>query len=111
MERNDIQRYIFLLGLFIKDFMAYITGWPESDTLADRLARKRLCVEEGWNKNMVAHFDLIWVGVLDESFQEWINHYTWTGCVFVPWKPHTFKNYYRTIACDKSEVIYNVEIV
>ena len=31
--------------------------------------------------------------------------------MFVPWNPHTFENEYHTIACEKSKVIYNFEIV
>ena len=31
--------------------------------------------------------------------------------MFVPSKPHYFGNEYHTIACDKSKVIYNVDIV
>ena len=31
--------------------------------------------------------------------------------MFVPCKPHSFGDEYHTIACDTSEVIYNVDIV
>ena len=31
--------------------------------------------------------------------------------MFVPSKPHYFGNEYHTIPCDKSKVIYNVDIV
>ena len=105
VERTDIQQLFFLLGLFIQDSMSYVTGWPESDTLADRLARKNLRVQEVWNKNIVAHFDLPWFGVLDDSFQEWINQYTWPEWMFVPNKLHNFGNEYHKIACAEEVVI------
>ena len=30
-------------------------------------------IQEGWNKNMAAHFDPSWVSVINDSIQEWIN--------------------------------------
>ena len=68
-------------------------------------------MQEGWNKNMAAHFESSWISVTYESIQEWINHYTFPGSMFVPRKPHPFGNEYHTIACDKSKVIHNVDIV
>ena len=60
---------------------------------------------------MAAHFDPSWFSVLDESVQEWINHYTCPGCMFVPRNPHLFGGNYHTIPCAKYKVIYNVDIV
>ena len=60
---------------------------------------------------MAAHFDPSWVSVLDESIQEWINHYTCPGWMFVPCKTQPSGNEYHTITCAKSKVIYNVRIV
>ena len=60
---------------------------------------------------MTAHFDTSWVSVLDESIQEWINRYNCPGWIFFPRKHHPFENKYHTIVCDKSKVVYNVEIV
>ena len=37
VERTDMQRYCFWPGLFVPNYLVYITGWPESDTLIDRL--------------------------------------------------------------------------
>ena len=68
-------------------------------------------MQEGLNKNTVAHFDPSWVSVLDESIQEWVNRYTYPGCMFISRKPYPFWNDYHTIAGDKSKVIYNIEIV
>ena len=68
-------------------------------------------MQEGWNKNMMVHFDPSWASFLDESIQEWINHYTCPWCMFVPRKPHPFGDEYQKIVCDKSKVIYNVDIV
>ena len=68
-------------------------------------------MQEGWNKNMAAHFEPSWVIVLDESIQEWINSYTFPGWMFVPRKSHPFGNEYHTIACAKYKDIYNVDIV
>ena len=68
-------------------------------------------MQEGWNKNMAAHFYPSWVIVLGESIHEWINLYTCPGWMFPPRKPHLFGNDYHKIECDKSKVIYNVEIV
>ena len=66
-------------------------------------------MQEGWNKNMAAHFDPSWVSVIDESIQECINRYTCPGWIFVPHKAHPFGNEYHKIACAKSKVVYNVE--
>ena len=60
---------------------------------------------------MASHVDPPWVGVLDESFHECINHYTCPGWMFVPHKPHPFGSDYHTIACAKSKVVYNFVIV
>ena len=60
---------------------------------------------------MAAHFDPSWVGVLGESIQEWINCYTCPGWMFFLCKPHHFGRDYHTVACAKSKVVYNVEIV
>ena len=60
---------------------------------------------------MAAHFYPSWVSVLGESIHEWINLYTCPGWMPPPHKPHLFGNYYHKIECDKSKVIYNVEIV
>ena len=68
-------------------------------------------MQEGWNKNMAAHFDPSWVSVLDESIQEWINQYTFPGWMFVSRKPRLFGNDCHKNVCAKSKVIYNVEIV
>ena len=68
-------------------------------------------MQEGWNKNMVAHFDRLWVSVLDYSIQEWVDRYTFPGWMFVPRKPHPFRDNYHTVTCAKSKVIYIVEIV
>ena len=68
-------------------------------------------MQEGWNKNMKEHFGPSWVSVLDESIHDWINLCTCTGWMFVPCKPQTFGNKYLTIACAKSKVIYNFDIV
>ena len=46
VERPDIHQYMLLPGLFINKCLAYVTGWPKSDTLTDRLTLKRLRV---WN--------------------------------------------------------------
>ena len=60
---------------------------------------------------MAAHFDPSWVSVLDESIQERINCYILPGWMFVPRKPHPFRNEYHTIACAEYKFIYNVEVV
>ena len=49
-------------------------------------------MQEGWNKNMSAHFESSWVNLPDESIQECINQYNFPGWVFVPRKPHPFGN-------------------
>ena len=54
-------------------------------------------MQEGLNKNTVAHFDPSWVSVLDESIQEWINRYTCPGWTLVLRKPHPFGNKYHKI--------------
>ena len=41
-------------------------------------------IQEGWNKNMAAHFEPSWVSVLDDPIQEWINRYNCPGWMFVP---------------------------
>ena len=46
-------------------------------------------MQEGCNNNMTAYFDSSWVSVLDDSIQEWINHYTCPGWMFVPHKPQS----------------------
>ena len=68
-------------------------------------------MQEGWNKNTAAHFDPSWFSVIDESIQEYINRYNLPMWIFAPQNPHRFENEYHTIACAKSKVIYNVEIV
>ena len=68
-------------------------------------------IQDGWHKNMVAHFYPSWVSVIGESTKEWINRYTLPGWIFVPRKPHPLGNEYHTILCDKSKFIYNVEIM
>ena len=60
---------------------------------------------------MAAHFDLSWVSVIGGSIQECIDRYTFPGWMFVPRKPHPFVNKYHKIACAKSKVIYNVDMV
>ena len=44
----------FANGLVCTNCMAYITGWPESDALTDRLARKSLFAKSYENKRVVA---------------------------------------------------------
>ena len=68
-------------------------------------------MQEGWNKNMAAHFETSWGSVIDESIQEWIYHYSCPVWMFVPCKPHHFGNKYSTILCAKYKVIYNVLIM
>ena len=68
-------------------------------------------MQEGRNKNMAEIFEPSWVSVIDESIQEWINRYNFTGWMFVPRMTHPFGNEYHTIVCAKSKVIYNVQIV
>ena len=68
-------------------------------------------MQEGWNKNMAAHFEPPWSNVLDESIQECINRYNCPGWMFVPCKPHPFGDNYHIILCAKYKVIYNIEIV
>ena len=46
VEPSGMQQYILWPGLFVQNCMAYVTGWPELDTLKDRLAQKCLLV---WN--------------------------------------------------------------
>ena len=46
VDRTDIHQYILLPGLFIQNCLAYVIGWPKSDTLTDRLMREHLRV---WN--------------------------------------------------------------
>ena len=59
----------------------------------------------GRNINMAENFGPSWVSVMDESMQEWINTYTFPGCVFDPHNTHTFGNEYHTIVCDISKII------
>ena len=72
---------------------------------------KQRQMQEGRNKNTEAHFDPSWVSFLDDSTQEWINRYTWPGWMFAPHKPHPFVKQCHTIVCDKSKVVYIVDIM
>ena len=59
---ENITQVLFYINLSIPDF-------------SDPFFQQRQ-MQEGWNKNMAAHFYPSWVSVLDDSTQEWINHYT-----------------------------------
>ena len=60
---------------------------------------------------MAAHFNPLWVSILYESIQEWINRYTSLGYIFFPREPHFLGNDSHKIVCAKSQIIYNVEIM
>ena len=47
-------------------------------------------MQEGWNKNMVAHFDPSCFSVIYESIQECINRYNCPVWMFVPRNPRPF---------------------
>ena len=60
---------------------------------------------------MVAHFDLPWFGVLDSSFQEWINRYIdLIGCLS-PASSTLLRTSITQLKGDKYKVIHNVDIV
>jgi hypothetical protein len=52
-----------------------------------------------------------WISVLDESMSVWTSNYTCPGWMVVPRKPHPFGNEYHTVACGKSGILWQAELV
>jgi hypothetical protein len=66
---------------------------------------------DAWNENMTEKFSPSWISVLDESMSVWTSKYSCPGWMVVPRKPHPFGNEYHTVACAKSGVLWQVELV
>jgi Transposase IS4 len=64
-----------------------------------------------WNKNMADNFRPSGMSCLDESMSVWSNMYRCPGFMYVPRKPHPFGNKYHSVACGKSRLMYQVELV
>ena len=64
-----------------------------------------------WNGHIKIIFTPSWISYLDEYMSVWMKKFTYPGFVFCPCKTNTKGNYYHTICCGESGIIYGGDIV
>ena len=92
----------------ILTYMEYSTGSPP--IYIDKFWEVREMIAE-WNSTMEKEFMPGDTCCLDESMSKWVNQFTCPGFILCPRKPWPLGNEYHSICCNKSKVMFRIELV